>query len=122
MGLDVAIDELDHTGWSGSDPRGCEHSPSSGRVFPGRLADLDTWVPPWRAEPEPAVPAAVRGTGTAPRGCALLPVHPATCDALAALLGCEGGWQESGEGPSSAALLVHHPATAEALEVLLPSA
>ncbi|MGD9692515.1 MAG: hypothetical protein AB7G17_10880 [Phycisphaerales bacterium] len=35
MGLDVAIDELVRTGWSGSDPRGCEHSPSTGRVFPG---------------------------------------------------------------------------------------
>ncbi len=34
MGLDVAIDELVRTGWSGADPRGCEHS-GSGRVYPG---------------------------------------------------------------------------------------
>lgn len=65
MGLDVAIDELVRTGWSGSDPRGCEHSPS-GRVFPGvarverelqragctlrlrHLAAFDCWRAEWR--------------------------------------------------------------------------
>ena len=34
MGLDVAIDALYGTGWSASDPAGCEHTPG-GRVYPG---------------------------------------------------------------------------------------
>lgn len=64
MGLDVAIDELVRTGWSGADPRGCEHS-ASGRVFPGvarveaelksagralrlrHLAPFDCWRAEW---------------------------------------------------------------------------
>ncbi len=64
MGLDVAIDELVRTGWSGSDPRGCEHS-DSGRVYPGvtrvegefreagyalrlrHLAPFDCWRAEW---------------------------------------------------------------------------
>lgn len=34
MGLDFAIDELFATGWSTSDPKGCEHTPD-GRLYPG---------------------------------------------------------------------------------------
>ncbi|WP_018348549.1 DUF5682 family protein [Longispora albida] len=91
----------------------------AGRVFPGRLGALDTWTPPWRAPEQPvAFPVARPGT---PNGLALLAAHPDTCDALAALLGCEGGWAEPGSGTGSggAELASRYPATAEALEALL---
>ena len=60
----------------------------AGRIFPGRLNALDEWVPPWRAQPAPEQAPAAGGAGTG-RGVALLDAHPATCDALAALLGCD---------------------------------
>ncbi|MEV8098999.1 hypothetical protein [Kitasatospora sp. NPDC085879] len=88
----------------------------AGRIFPGRLAALDTWVPPWRA-PQPA-PAALRPTRRGAGGSALLAAHPAACDALAGLLGCDGGWQ-SPDAPGGAALLTRHPDAAGALEALL---
>ncbi|GHF53036.1 DUF5682 family protein [Streptomyces griseosporeus] len=89
------------------------------RIFPGRLADLDTWVPPWRADPAPA-PARSSGRGTTgPRGLPLLAAHPATCDALADLLGCEGTWETAEQGPAGAVLLARHPRTAQALAALL---
>ncbi len=95
----------------------------AGRIFPGRLAVLDAWVPPWRAQPE-------RGTrpgqqtrpgleAPAGRGVALLAAHPATCDALASLLGCDGTWQTAAPAPSGAALAGRHPQTALALDALL---
>lgn len=90
----------------------------AGRVFPGRLAALDAWVPPWRAEHGPeAVPPARRAA--ADQGCALLAAHPATCDAVANLLGCDEGWGSTGSEPVGAALAALHPETAAALEVLL---
>jgi hypothetical protein len=55
----------------------------AGRIFPGRLADLDAWVPPWRAQPDPGTVPAAPGAG---RGLALLAACPATCDALEVLL------------------------------------
>ncbi|MGW1508305.1 hypothetical protein [Streptomyces sp. NPDC002394] len=91
----------------------------AGRIFPARLAALDTWVPPWHRQPAapPALP-----TAAAPRGAVLLPAHPATCDALAELLGCPQGWTATDApdpaGPG-AALLAAHPATAEALAAVL---
>ncbi|NEY31078.1 hypothetical protein GTU99_02465 [Streptomyces sp. PRKS01-65] len=90
----------------------------AGRIFPGRLAALDAWVPPWREQPATAdaLPAP-RSAG--PRGAALLVAHPAACDALAGLLGCEGTWEAADAGPGGAALLDHHPATAVALGELL---
>ncbi|MFG2296026.1 hypothetical protein [Streptomyces sp. NPDC048603] len=90
----------------------------AGRIFPARLAELDAWVPPWR---EPAGPEHVRPARRAERGPAgaLLAAHPAACDAVAALLGCEGSWEPSGGDPAGAALLTAHPATAEALGALL---
>ncbi|MFJ5557335.1 hypothetical protein ACIQCD_07905 [Streptomyces sp. NPDC093250] len=90
----------------------------AGRIFPARLAALDTWVPPWRApEPDPFVTgpaAAVR------RGAALLMGHPATCDAVAELLGCDDGWTRHGApAPSGAGLLATHPAACDAVARLL---
>ncbi|MEU1498930.1 hypothetical protein [Streptomyces sp. NPDC005732] len=94
----------------------------AGRIFPGRLADLDAWVPPWRARPEPTVAAAAgRGSGGGGDGGgqALLAAHPVTCDAVATLLGCEGTWRAADPGPAGAALTALHPDTAVALEELL---
>ncbi|MEU1225776.1 hypothetical protein [Streptomyces sp. NPDC005828] len=91
----------------------------AGRIFPARLADLDTWVPPWQrrpAAPRP-LPAA-----TGARGAALLPAHPATCDALAELLGGTEGWtatDASARGGRGAALLTTHPGTVDALARIL---
>ncbi|MFJ2795040.1 hypothetical protein ACIPDW_30770 [Streptomyces sp. NPDC087290] len=91
----------------------------AGRTFPGRLAALDTWVPPWRAQPEAVRPARPVEAG---HGCALLAAHPATCDAVASLLGCEGTWETADSGPAGVALAGRHPDTAVALEALLADA
>lgn len=88
----------------------------AGRIFPGRLAALDEWVPPWRAEPTPAQPERRADGG---RGIALLAAHPATCDAVAQLLGCDEPWQPTAPPGGGVALLDSHPATATALEALL---
>lgn len=91
----------------------------AGRVFPGRLAALDAWVPPWEAVPEtPATAPAATGGATARRA-VLLAAHPETCDSLAELLGCEGAWEVEAEEPSGAVLVSRHPETAAALEALL---
>ncbi|MGM9383829.1 hypothetical protein, partial [Streptomyces antibioticus] len=52
-------------------------------------------------------------------GAALAAAHPATCDALADLLGCDGTWQTAGPAPTGAALLTRHPRTARDLTELL---
>jgi hypothetical protein len=91
----------------------------AGRVFPGRLTALDAWTPPWRAEPAPTDVRPSRARSSAPRGLPLLAAHPATCDAVASLLGCDDGWAEADQPPSGAVLLAHHPHTAEALAALL---
>ncbi|AJF63475.1 DUF5682 family protein [Streptomyces vietnamensis] len=89
----------------------------AGRIFPARLAALDTWVPPWHGQS--AAPRALPAT-TAPRGAALLPALPATCDALAELLGCTEEWTAThASAGTGAALLATHPATAEALAAVL---
>ena len=90
----------------------------AGRIFPGRLAALDEWVPPWRAQPEQATARAPR-TADAGRGAALLAAYPATCDALASLLGCAEPWAPAAPAPAGAALIGRHPDTALALEALL---
>ncbi|MEW2497705.1 DUF5682 family protein [Streptomyces nodosus] len=90
----------------------------AGRIFPGRLAALDAWVPPWRARPVPESGRPARHGG-GPRGLALLYAHPDTCDAVAGLLGCDGTWEPADPGPGGAALLGRHPDTAVALERLL---
>jgi hypothetical protein len=84
----------------------------AGRIFPSRLPALDEWVPPWlAAEPVPVEPCSARG-----RGVPLLAAHPATCDAIASLLGCEETWETASQG---AALVSEYPDTAVALEELL---
>lgn len=90
----------------------------AGRIFPGRLATLDAWVPPWRAGPQP-LSARPASRATDRRGSALLAAHPAACDAVASLLGCEGEWDTAGAGPGGAALAARHPDTAVALAALL---
>jgi Family of unknown function (DUF5682) len=89
----------------------------AGRIFPGRLAALDEWVPPWQAQPEQET----RPEREAPvgQGIALLAAHPATCDAVASLLGCDGTWPTAAPAPLGAALAGRHPQTALALEALL---
>ncbi|MEU0739003.1 hypothetical protein [Streptomyces sp. NPDC006134] len=90
----------------------------AGRIFPGRLAALDAWVPPWRdRQPVDAAPPVPRPAAV--RGAALLAAHPTACDALAGLLGCEGTWEPVDTGPQGAALLGRHPDTATALGALL---
>ncbi|WP_367318932.1 hypothetical protein [Streptomyces sp. HUAS ZL42] len=90
----------------------------AGRVFPGRLAALDEWVPPWRHRPELAGACpAPRADGS--RGVALLTAHPATCDAVAGLLGCEDAWEAPDRAARGVALLGRHPETAVALAELL---
>ncbi|MEV0321529.1 hypothetical protein ACIBKX_16125 [Streptomyces sp. NPDC050658] len=98
----------------------------AGRIFPGRLDALDAWVPPWLAQPEPvSVRAQGRtdaGNTDAGKGSALLAAHPATCDALADLLGCEGTWQSAVPVRRGAELVDRHPETAAALAQLLAHA
>ncbi|MEU2588575.1 DUF5682 family protein [Streptomyces avermitilis] len=90
----------------------------AGRIFPGRLGELDVWVPPWRAQP---LPDAARPGGRADdsRNVALLAAHPETCDAVASLLGCDGTWQTADPAPEGVQLIGRHPDTAVALESLL---
>ncbi|MFF1682531.1 hypothetical protein ACFVYG_41615 [Streptomyces sp. NPDC058256] len=93
----------------------------AGRTFPGRLAALDEWVPPWRTQPQPKAAYPTRHSD-ANRGAALLTAHPATCDAVAGLLGCDGPWEPADPGPQGAVLAGRHPETAAALAVLLADA
>ncbi|MDX2817530.1 DUF5682 family protein [Streptomyces sp. PA03-5A] len=92
----------------------------AGRIFPGRLAALDEWVPPWRAA-QPTPPA-LTPAHQSPRGVSLLAAHPATTDALAHLLGCNDPWATPEPELAGAALLDRYPETAEALGALLAGA
>ncbi|MGD0603980.1 MAG: DUF5682 family protein [Streptosporangiaceae bacterium] len=74
----------------------------AGRIFPGQLSALDEWVPPWRVQPEPGAVPTAQGA-SAGHGIALLAAHPATCDAAARLLGCDGTWQLADPGPAGTA-------------------
>ncbi|OII60142.1 hypothetical protein [Streptomyces sp. CC77] len=89
----------------------------AGRIFPGRLPALDAWVPPWR-EPEPGTAVPARRADGGHRA-ALLVAHPAACDAVAALLGCDGTWHAADPVPPGAELVGRHPETAAALEALM---
>ncbi|WP_019629301.1 DUF5682 family protein [Actinomadura atramentaria] len=81
----------------------------AGRTFPAGLPALDAWTPPWERRPA-AAPVAVSGPAAG-----LLSEHPATADAVAALLGV------ATTPPASTALplLTTHPASAEAIATLL---
>lgn len=87
----------------------------AGRIFPGRLAALDEWVPPWLAEEQATVAPRVTGG----RGVPLLAAHPGTCDAVARLLGCTGTWEAAEPGPHGAAVVGEYPDTAVAPAALL---
>ncbi|GGV85168.1 hypothetical protein GCM10010294_64440 [Streptomyces griseoloalbus] len=94
----------------------------AGRIFPARLPALDTWIPPWRApQTDPFAARRSRPEPDGPRGAALLPAHPATCDAVADLLGCTEGWTAADAAPlpSGVALLAAHPAACDAVAGLL---
>ncbi|MGW4817400.1 hypothetical protein ACWEP4_00095 [Streptomyces sp. NPDC004227] len=92
----------------------------AGRIFPGRLAALDAWIPPWRTPPVPPATRRTRSGGHDRRGAALLPAHPATCDAVAELLGCTQGWTRAEvPPPSGIGLLAAHPAACDAVADLL---
>lgn len=90
------------------------------RTFPGTLAGIDSWVPPWDAPPPAPAGAgpAAADPRTDPVG-ALLARHPGTTDGVAALLGVGGGWTapEGGaaDGGAAAALLAARPETARAV-------
>ncbi|GGQ92676.1 DUF5682 family protein [Streptomyces pilosus] len=90
----------------------------AGRIFPGRLEALDAWVPPWRM-PQTS-PSAAKPVADVRRGAALLTAHPAACDAMAELLGCDDGWARP-EAPArpGAALLTAHPGACDAVAALL---
>ncbi|MER5646180.1 DUF5682 family protein [Streptosporangium sp. NPDC002524] len=99
----------------------------AGRTFPGDLAGLDAWVPPWeRPAPAPAkaVPRAPGGPVAGPVT-ALLAGHPGTCDAVAALLGLPAEWPAPVDdtaargGTAAGELLARHPATTGAVAALL---
>ncbi|MER7505041.1 DUF5682 family protein [Nonomuraea pusilla] len=91
----------------------------AGRTYPGSLPALDAWTPPWErraAAPRPKASAPAAGPVTE-----LLVAHPAACDAVAELLGCDGAWQApqpSAHGAAEA-LLAGHPETAAAVAALL---
>ncbi|MFE3316311.1 DUF5682 family protein [Embleya sp. NPDC059213] len=94
----------------------------AGRIFPGRLAALDAWVPPWRAPAGPAVRPAGGRSGAGGPGLALLAAHPVACDAVAGLLGCTEPWASAEVGAPGAALVERHPAAAAALAALFVDA
>ncbi|MFG2062787.1 hypothetical protein ACGFIK_15360 [Micromonospora sp. NPDC048871] len=92
----------------------------AGRTFPGTLAALDSWVPPWSGTTPTAAPVIPRRPVGQVHG--LLADHREPVEALAALLGVQGDWRSPDEGaPDSraAALVRAHPGTAEALARVL---
>ncbi|MGI5227290.1 DUF5682 family protein [Actinoallomurus sp. CA-142502] len=89
----------------------------AGRTFPGTLAGVDTWVPPWSERPAPAPAEPVPAGPVAD----LLAAHPASYEAVADLLGYDrtaGAPLRPGEA-EAAALSARHPETAEAVAALL---
>jgi hypothetical protein len=106
--------------------------------YPGALAALERWQPPWSA-PAPAAAAEAAPTAAlSPAEAAvrrLLVAAPDTTNALAALFGAEPVWREVGTGPAAPAaaatgpsgpeagvrgLLDEYPETLTALAGLLP--
>ncbi|HET9169129.1 MAG TPA: DUF5682 family protein [Actinospica sp.] len=94
----------------------------AGRIFPGRLAELDAWTPPWHAEPTVGAHRASQETRQRDGGVvgALLVRFPASCDAVAELLGCDSGWSSgSDDRARGLELISRYPIAAEALAGLL---
>ncbi|MEV0731596.1 DUF5682 family protein [Polymorphospora sp. NPDC050346] len=91
----------------------------AGRTFPGSLPALDAWLPPWLA-PAPFLAGAGAAVAAGPVT-DLLAGHPEAVDAVAALLGCTGGWRDAGPAAPAglATLLAAHPETAVAVADLL---
>jgi hypothetical protein len=91
----------------------------AGRTFPGSLAALDAWTPPWSAEPAAPTPPRVETGPVA----GFLADHPAACDAIASVLGCaDTGWLTASPPNTSAAvneLVDRYPEAAGALAVLI---
>nr|WP_238490274.1 DUF5682 family protein [Actinoplanes flavus] len=92
----------------------------AGRTFPGTLAALDAWIPPWKAPARAARPAVV-SAGPAGAAAALLASGRSSADAVAALLGCEGEWTPSGPVRDEAlvGLLTAYPESVEAVAGLI---
>ncbi|MEU7895328.1 DUF5682 family protein [Nonomuraea sp. NPDC049152] len=96
----------------------------AGRTFPGTLAAVDAWVPPWSTQAAAPSSSALVAAGPVSE---LLAAHPAATDAVAAVLGCSGEWRQgggAGEGAGAeyvevAALLAAHPDSADAFAALL---
>jgi hypothetical protein len=96
----------------------------AGRTFPGALAAVDAWVPPWSGAVTGAAAPAVGLVAGGP-AVDLLVEYPATCDSVAELLGCRGGWQPVGPADTApvdgalADLLTEFPlAAAEVAELI----
>jgi hypothetical protein len=90
----------------------------AGRAFPRTLPALDSWTPPWLTPPAPTRPPAPSSSAA---GLSLLPAHPRSVDAMAALLGLDPTWPDvTPDVPSSAAagFVARHPRTAQALAAL----
>ncbi|GII55486.1 hypothetical protein Pth03_38750 [Planotetraspora thailandica] len=87
----------------------------AGRTFPARLADVDSFTPPWLAR---ATGKAVALPSSGPVG-RLLAVHPETGAAVAEVLGCEAAVTIAGASGEVAELLASHPETGEAVAGVL---
>ncbi|TMR24411.1 hypothetical protein ETD86_04570 [Nonomuraea turkmeniaca] len=91
----------------------------AGRTFPGSLAAVDAWTPPWSARP--ARPKAASVPVASGPVTELLMGHPAACDAVAGLLGCAGEWRTASgtDHEEVGALLAEYPEPALAVAALL---
>ncbi|WP_405425615.1 DUF5682 family protein [Micromonospora sp. NBC_00617] len=96
----------------------------AGRTFPEALPELDSWVPPWVASPSLGRvdgPESDERAVVAPRGRmgVLLAAHPEAVDAIASLLGHDGGWlpvtDALADPGGAAALVAKYPDTVEAV-------
>ncbi|GAA4928798.1 DUF5682 family protein [Actinoplanes utahensis] len=98
----------------------------AGRTFPGGLAALDAWTPPWKAPPRRRPSAGP--AGPADPVAVLLRANRMVPDAVVALFGCEGDWTpvetglpagSGGDGVAVAGLLTAYPRAAEAVADLV---
>jgi hypothetical protein len=95
---------------------------AAGRAFPGTLAGVDGWVPPWSAPV--AVPAPVRHAAAPTPVTDLLRRYPLATVAQAALIGSSEEWAIPEEAADpvtirAAALLVRYPVAASAMAATL---